>query len=221
MYKRVLIVDDHDAILHSITKVLHSYKISQIDSVQYCDDAFLKYKRALLDGNAYDLIITDLCFKKDYRNTHLASGEDLIEAIRATDKGISIIVYSMNDQLQKVRYLVKSCAVNGFVCKDRRGSLELTSALMDTSKGVTYLSPQIVDAMSRKEDLEILDYDITLLKLLSQGKSQEEISHHFKTRAIKPSSLSSIEKRLNRLRIQFKAENAIHLVSQAKDLGLI
>ena len=38
---------------------------------------------------------------------------------------------------------------------------------------------------------------------------------------IKPSSLSSIEKRLNKLRIDFKANNAIHLVSTAKDLGLI
>ncbi|MGC1633782.1 MAG: response regulator, partial [Gelidibacter sp.] len=36
-----------------------------------------------------------------------------------------------------------------------------------------------------------------------------------------PNSLSSIEKKLNKLRIQFKANNAIHLVAIVKDLGLI
>ena len=68
---------------------------------------------------------------------------------------------------------------------------------------------------------EINDYDIELLKQLSQGLSQEDISHNFKTNAISPNSLSTIEKRLNKLRIQFKANNAIHLVAIVKDLGLI
>ena len=69
--------------------------------------------------------------------------------------------------------------------------------------------------------LEIEDYDIKLIKFLSKGLSQDEISAHLKTNNISPSSLSSIEKRLNKLRIQFKANNAIHLVAIVKDLGLI
>jgi DNA-binding NarL/FixJ family response regulator len=221
MYKRVLIVDDHDAILHSINKVLDSLRVPRFDSAQYCDEAFLKYKKAQLDGDPYDLLITDLSFKPDHRSSRLQSGEELIEAIREKDRDIHLVVYSMNDQLQKVRYLVKHHGVNAYVCKDRRGSLELTEALMTIQTNNRYLSPQLLRAMHRDQDLEIGDYEITLLKLLSKGKSQEDISAYFKARAIKPSSLSSIEKRLNRLRLQFKAENAIHLVSQAKDLGLI
>jgi DNA-binding NarL/FixJ family response regulator len=221
MFKRVLIVDDHDAILDSIKKLLESLNCSQVCTAQYCDDAYLKYKRGLLDGNPFDVIITDLSFKPDHRSTKIKNGQDLIEAIRAEDENLNIVVYSMKDQLQKVRYLVSKFGVNAYVCKGRRGSVDLTEALKAIPRGICYLSPQIEKAMHSNQDMEIKDYDITLLKLLAQGKSQEEISIYFKTQGIKPSSLSSIEKRLNRLRIQFKAENAIHLVAQAKDLGII
>ena len=66
-----------------------------------------------------------------------------------------------------------------------------------------------------------MDIDILLVEKLSQGYSQDEISSTFKKQKIKPSSLSSIEKRLNKLKVQFKANNAIHLVAKVKDLGLI
>jgi|TARA_R110000787_G_scaffold59922_3_gene135807 transcriptional regulator len=38
-----------------------------------------------------------------------------------------------------------------------------------------------------------------IIKLLSNGLSQEEISHQFKNNQTSPGSLSSIEKRLNKL----------------------
>jgi DNA-binding NarL/FixJ family response regulator len=221
MYKRVLVVDDHDAILHSIGKILDVLGIASVEAAQYCDEAYLKYKRAILDESPYDLIITDLSFKKDHRTTKLESGENLIEAIREHDSAIKIIVYSMNDYLQKVRYLIDRLGVNGYVCKDRKGSKELLEAIKSVQASKIYLSPQIREARHNTNNLEIEDYDITLLKLLSKGKSQEEISQMFKSQSIKPSSLSSIEKRLNRLRIQFRAENVVHLIAQAKDLGLI
>jgi DNA-binding NarL/FixJ family response regulator len=60
-----------------------------------------------------------------------------------------------------------------------------------------------------------------IIKLLSNGLSQEDISFQFKNNQTSPSSLSTIEKHLNKLKIQFKANNAIHLVAIAKDVGLI
>ena len=80
---------------------------------------------------------------------------------------------------------------------------------------------QVKEALSTKVDLEIDDYDIELMNLLSTGLSQDEISLHLKNKNISPCSLSSVEKRLNKLRVQFEANNAIHLVTIAKDLGLI
>ena len=83
------------------------------------------------------------------------------------------------------------------------------------------MSDKVKEALSSKTDLEIDDYDIHLIQLLSKGFSQDDISLHLKNNKISPSSLSTVEKRLNKLRIQFRANNAIHLVAIVKDLGLI
>ena len=69
------------------------------------------------------------------------------------------------------------------------------------------------NALSSKADLEIDDYDIELMQYLAEGLSQDEISSLLKEKKISPSSLSSVEKHLNRLRVQFNASNAIHLVA--------
>ncbi|WP_033960394.1 response regulator [Psychroserpens jangbogonensis] len=221
MFQKVLINDDHDAILSSITQILSKLNVGYIERSQYCDEAYLKIKRAELDEMTFDLLITDLSFKRDHRNIDLDSGEDLIEKLRLKAPDMPIIVYSMKDQLQKVRQLVKSHNINGYVCKDRKGSRELEEAIKAVSEGKRYLSPQVSGALSPRVDLEIEDYDVQLLKLLSKGLSQDEISSKLKSKDISPNSLSTIEKRLNKLRIQFKAHNVIHLVATAKDLGLI
>lgn len=221
MFKKVLIVDDHDDINNSVLGILKELDIKNIINSQYCDDAFLKIKKADLDKESYDLLITDLSFKKDHRDCKLSSGEDLIATLRQDYKSLPIIVYSMKDQFQKVRLLINHYQVNAYVCKDRKGSLELKSAIEAVYNNQQFLSPQVVKALDTKNNLEIDNYDISLIKLLSNGLSQDDISIHFKSNNISPSSLSSIEKRLNRLRIQFKANNAIHLVAIVKDLGLI
>ena len=69
--------------------------------------------------------------------------------------------------------------------------------------------------------MEITDYDIELTKQLSLGLDQKRISRYFIENNISPGSVSSIEKRINKLRIKFKADNATHLIAKMKDLGLI
>lgn len=221
MFEKVLIVDDHDDINKSVMHILESLGVNHIHKTQYCDDAFLKMKRAELDQTKYDLLITDLSFKKDHHKVDLDSGESLIEKLRLEFPELSIIVYSMKDQLQKVRQLIKMHKINAYVCKDRKGSRELEDAIRAVAKGQRYLSPQVSGALRPRIDLEIEDYDVHLMKLLSKGLSQDEISSKFKSNNISPNSLSTIEKRLNKLRVQFKANNAIQLVATAKDLGLI
>ncbi|WP_179353649.1 response regulator [Winogradskyella vidalii] len=221
MFSKVLIVDDHDDINKSVLNILNQFGVSDIQNSQYCDDAFLKIKKAAYDKVPFDLLITDLSFKVDHRECIIASGEDLIATLREDYKNLPIIVYSMKDQLQKVRQLVNQFKVNAYVCKDRKGSMELAKAIESVAKNKTFLSSQIAKALSPKVDLEIIDYDIQLAKQLSLGLDQKEVSRYFKEKNISPSSESSIEKRLNKLRDKFKAENTVHLVSKMKDLGLI
>ncbi|WP_316930907.1 DUF5932 domain-containing protein [Lacinutrix jangbogonensis] len=134
---------------------------------------------------------------------------------------LKIIVYSVEDRLQKVRTLINQHKANAYVCKGRRGLTELNAAINAVYKNDRYLSHQVTSALNPKTDLEIDDFDVELLRRLSLGLSQDEISQFLKSNNMAPFGLSSIEKKINKLKIQFAANNTIHLVSIAKDIGLI
>ncbi len=221
MFTKVLIAEDMDDINTGVLTVLSKLEIGKIDHAQYCDDADLKAKKARKDKKPYDLLITDLSFVKDYREQQLNSGEELIVKLKADQPNLKVIVYSVEDKLQRVRRLVTEHGIDAYVCKGRKSLQELTNAIKKVYDGEQYLSQKIGSALSPKNDMEIDDYDIGLLKLLSKGLSQDEIAKDLKNRSISPNSLSSIEKRLSKLKIYFKANNAIHLIANAKDLGLI
>lgn len=221
MFKKVLIADDLGSVNQGILIVLDTLGVKDVQQVQYCDDAYLKIKKAILDKSPFDLLITDLSFKADHRVENLKSGEDLVAVLQAEHPDLSIIIYSVEDRLQRIKSLVEWANVNSYVCKGRRGLIELSEAIQAVCNNKNYYSSQIQQVLQQRANLEIKDYDVELLKQLSKGLSQEEISHYFKTNNINPSSLSSIEKRLNRLKDQFNANNATHLVAMVKDIGLI
>jgi DNA-binding NarL/FixJ family response regulator len=221
MFTKVLISEDMEDINKGVYTSLCELGIIDIHQAQYCDDAYLKIKKAILDESPFQLLITDLSFKADYREQRFPSGEALIKILKKEYPSLKIIVYSVEDRLQKVRTLMTEHHVDAYVCKSRRGLSELSKAIINVLEDKVYLSPEVSQAFNTNYDLEIDDYDIMLLEHLSKGLSQEDISAHFKTSNISPSSLSAIEKRLNKLRIEFKANNAIHLVANVKDLGLI
>jgi len=221
MFQRVLISDDLGSINKGVLSVLTSFGITHVKQVQYCDDAYLKIKKAFMEGTPFDLFITDLSFKADHRDQKYSSGEALIKVLKEEYPSLPIIVYSVEDRLQKARILIQEYNVEAYVCKGRKGLEQLKLAIESVQNKGKYLSPQIENALHPSATLDIDDYDIQLVNLLSQGMSQDEISQNLKNNNISPSSLSSIEKRLNRLRIHFKAKNAIHLVAIVKDFGLI
>ncbi|TSE08092.1 MULTISPECIES: response regulator transcription factor [Aquimarina] len=222
MFKKVLVTEDLGSINHGIAQILHERTgINEIDQAQYCDDAHLKVRRAISDGKPFDLLITDLSFKESHRERKLKSGIELVEAVRAIQPDIRVIIYSMEDRPGKIKSFFADQAINGYVCKGRYGLNELVQSVTEVYNGNAYLSPQLESSMSKNNVFELMDYDILLLKHLSDGLTQDEIGDYFKKNHISPSSISSIEKRLNKLKFNFKAKNAIHLVAMTKDLGLL
>ncbi|APY00542.1 DNA-binding response regulator [Lacinutrix venerupis] len=221
MFKKVLVADDLLSINQGVLSILKTLNINNIQEVQYCDDAYLKIKRANFDNKPIDLLITDLSYKKDHRNQKLNSGEDLISVLHSEFPNLKIIVYTVEDRLQKVRTLFNSYNINAYVCKGRKGLVELNKAITTVHAGEKYLSPQISAALSSKNNMEITDFDVELLRQLSCGLSQDEISKYLKANNISPFSLSTVEKKINKLKNQFNANNTIHLIAITKDLGLI
>jgi DNA-binding NarL/FixJ family response regulator len=221
MFQKVLISDDFGSINQGVLKVIEQLGIPNAQQVQYCDDAYLQIKSALKNKDPFDLFITDLNFKIDHREQKYSSGEAIIEQLKKEVPQLKIIVYSVEDRLQKVRQLINQLEVNAYVCKGRNGLVDLSKAIAAVDEDHLFLSPQIEQALQPKNDLEIDDYDIELLKYLALGHPKEAISEVFKNTGISPSSLSSIEKRQGKLFIQFSANNAAHLIGIVKDLGLI
>lgn len=221
MFTKVLLSEDIDTISQGVMAVMDALQIDTVQQAQYCDDAYLKIKKSHQDGQPFDLMITDLSFKPDHQKQELASGDDLIKKVRKEFPSLKIIVYSIEDRPERIRRLMYDQKINGYVAKGRKGLKELEEAIIAVAKGNNYLSPELEYTLKSKPPVEIIDSDIEMLRLLSQGHSQDQISTYLKDRNIKPGSLSALEKRLHILRDHFGANNAIHLVSIVKDLGLI
>jgi DNA-binding NarL/FixJ family response regulator len=216
MFKKILVAEDLKGINEGIISFLNeNLEIETIELVQYCDDAYLRYKKAILDEDPYDLLITDLSFESDYRTQKLTSGDQLATKIRETDSEIKIIIYSVEKRLSKIRRLVRTVGLNGYVCKGRNGLDELLICIQEVYNGDTYLSPEARPALTKKDITELDDNDIEIIRHLSNGHIQKDIAKLMFT------STSSVEKRLNALKIVFRAKNTTHLVSIIKDLGLI
>ena len=221
MFRKVLVSEDMGSISQGIMSILENLRIENFEQVQYCDDAYLKIQRADKDEQPFDLLITDLSFKTDHRTQKFPSGEKLIEVLKKQYPQLKIIAFSVEDRSAKIREIMLDFKADAFVCKGRNGVKELEIAIKSVFTDETFLSPQIANVLKKPTPIEIDDYDIAMMKLLANGLSQDEISTHFKDKNISPSSLSAIEKRIVRLRNYFNAHNSIHLISLAKDLGLI
>ncbi len=222
MFAKVIVAEDIDSINSSIINTLTDLNIVEKQSAKYCDEAFHKIQKALNDGFPYELLITDLSFKDDHVENKIKSGEALIEAVKKIQPDIKIIVLSIEEKTFRIKSLFKKYGINSFVLKGRNSIPELKKSIeMVYKEEERYLAPNLNYILQNKMVDEIDDYDIQLLLLLSYGVPQEKMEERFVDLGIKPSSKSSIEKRINKLKTYFKANNTIHLVAMAKDLGLI
>ncbi|HEX8016633.1 MAG TPA: response regulator [Flavobacterium sp.] len=222
MFKKVIIAEDLDAMNLGIQEVLKNLNIVDFQHSKYCDEAFLKIRRAIQDNEPYDLLISDLSFKTDHREVKIANGDELIQKVRELQPDIKIIAYSVEDKSFRIKSLFDNAGIDAFVLKGLNSIEELKKAIsIITSSDQKFISPEVASAMQEKNNNEIDDVDIQILKHLSAGTSQDEIIEIFKNSDIKPNSKSAIEKRLSKLKDFFKANNTVHLVSITKDMGII
>ena len=222
MFKKVLVAEDFDSISITVGQALEELSVTEIHHAKYCDDAFLKIKKALYDNAPFDLLLSDLSFKTDHRDTKLTSGDELIAAVKKMQPDIKTIVFSIEDKSFRIKSLFNNLGINAFVSKGRNSIPELKKAIVGIYNDETKnLSTELSYALRDKSLIEIETYDIEILKLLSKGYILDEISSEFKTLGIIPNGSSSLEKRINRLKIYLKASNNVHLIAIAKDLGLV
>lgn len=221
MFKKVLIAEDHEIANISVQKTLQELGIQTAKYVYYCDDAFTWVKNAQRDGEPYDLLITDLTFEEDHNPQRLSGGLALIQAVKEIQSQLKIIVLSAESRTAVIDELFKSRAIDGYVRKARRDAQYLKEALQAAHQDKLYQSPEIKQSIWEKNSHEFTTLDIHIIALLAKGILQKDIPHHLQQQQIKPSGLSSVEKRLNLMKEVLEFSKNEQLIAYSKDIGLI
>jgi two-component system capsular synthesis response regulator RcsB len=221
MFKRVLIAEDHESVSISVQKTLADLAIARSEYTYYCDDALMHITKSLNEDQPFDLLITDLSFEEDHRTQQLAGGRELIAAIKKIYPGIKILVFSAENKAGVIDNLFKDLGIHGFVRKARHDAKELKLAIEAISQGKIYLSSDLKKTVKQKNAYEFSDLDTIIINLLAGGMLQKEIPNYLQLNNIKPSGLSSVEKRLNQMKEILEFSKNEQLVAYCKDFGII
>ena len=221
MFKKVLIAEDHEIANLSLQKTLSELGVTGVKYVYYCDDAIAWIRNAVKAGEPYDLLITDLSFESDHNQQHLADGIELIRTARAVQPDLKVIVFSAEGRSHVIGELFSSLAIDAYVRKARRDAEHLKVAIQAVYSDKTYQSPDSKAAVQEANSYEFTPVDVAVVQLLSQGVLQKEIPSHLQAQQIKPSGLSSVEKRLNLMKAVLNCKNNEQLIAYCKDIGVI
>lgn len=221
MFKRVLIAEDHESTSISVTKTLGDLGIANTAYTFYCDDALMHIRKSINDDQPFDLLITDLSFEEDHREQKIAGGTELISAAKAIHPDLKVLVFSAESKASVVDNLFREIGINAYVRKARNDSKHLKIAIQDIFNNKTYISTDIKLALKQKNAYEFSDFDIIIISLLSKGTLQKDIPAYLQKNKIKPSGLSSVEKRLNLMKEELAFSKNEQLVAYCKDFGII
>lgn len=221
MFNKILIAEDHESSNFSVQRVLEELRIPNVDYVYYCDDALANIKKALENELPYDLLITDLSFEEDHRTQLIKNGRELIKCCRDICPELNIIVFSGEHRVGVIDLLFKELNINAYVKKARSDSSELKKAIETVYNGNSYISHNMKFPIKSANTLEFSNFDITLLKLLSDGILQKNIPKKLQEQNIYPNSLSSVEKRINMMKLSLAAANTEELIAFGKNIGII
>lgn len=221
MFKRVLIAEDHESASISVRKTLEDLGITDTGYTFYCDDALTQIKKNISGDQPFDLLITDLSFEEDHRAQNITGGMDLIRAVKTIQPNTKILVFSAEGKAAVIDRLFKEFDIDGYVRKARNDAKELRIAIDAIYKNKKYLSADLRKTVKEKNAYEFTAFDITIISLLSRGTLQKDIPVYLQENDIKPSGLSSVEKRLNTMKEVLGFSKNEQLVAYCKDFGII
>ena len=221
MIDKVIIAEDQESANLSVQKTVEEMRITQVDHVFYCDDALSRIQTAKQKGKPYDLLITDLYFEADGVSQKIGGGFDLIQWVRTIQPEIMILIFSAENRPATIDMLFKNYEIDAYVRKARHDARELKTAIETLSKGQRYYPKSLDQLVKQSNAFEFTEFDVNILRLLSQGYQQNEIPGYLKQHRIRPSSLSTIEKRLNQIRDELGFSKNEQLVLFCKETGIL
>ena len=221
MIRKVLIAEDHQSANISLQKTLNELNIIDVDIAYYCDDAIQKIESHCKFEKPFDLLITDLHFEADKRKQKITGGIALIVEARKVQPNLKILVFSAEGNPGAINILFKTHEIDGYVRKARRDAEELAIAIKEISQNKKHIPSHLTQVVRQQHSYQFTDYDITLINLLANGILQKNIPYYLQQNNIRPSGLSSVEKRLNHIRETLQLYKNEQLVIFCKEMGII
>ncbi|WP_421945498.1 response regulator [Pedobacter sp.] len=222
MFKKVLIAEDHESVSISVQKTLSDLNIihEQSNYVYYCDDALGRIKKAMRAQLPYELLITDLSFEND-RPQEINTGLELIKAAKLIQPDLKVLVFSIENRFSVASKIMADLGIDAFVPKARGDAKDLKLAIETIAQNLKYLSPNLKKITGEKIPFEFTHFDKTIISLLAKGTPQKDIPFYLQKNNIKPSGLSSIEKRLGTIKTILNISNNEQLIAYCKDRHII
>lgn len=203
--ERVLIADDHELILTSISKILIEKFLIKHENL----GMFTTPEQALESVKKvdYDLYILDLEYRK-------ISGFDLIKEIRKINKEAKIIVCTMHQEIWNINRLL-DMKVNGVILKTS-ANIYLEQAIDSVSKGETFLCPNFKEIKEKsqtyrkkKEITPLTERELEILHYIADGYKSREIGQQLGI------SENAVENHRKSLFLKLDVNNVVQLVRKA------
>lgn len=221
MFNNVLIAEDQQSTNFWVQQTLKELGMDNVQYAYYCDDALLRLKHGIREGNPFDLLITDLSFVEDGREQKIIDGSGLILAAKDQQPGLKVLVFSAEPNAAVVSRLFQELGVDGYVLKGRTDTLDLKAAIKMLYEDKKYVPVAFQQAIRHKNGYNFTKYDTIIISQLAQGTFQNKIPDYLKQQGIKASSLSSIEKRLNQIKESLGFTKNEQLIAYCKDRKII
>jgi DNA-binding NarL/FixJ family response regulator len=211
---RLLLVDDHQIILDSLSLLFSS--IPNIEIVGIVNES--RKVKAFLENNEVDIVITDL-------NMPQMSGIDLTLQIKEFYPDIKVLLLTMVEDAPNIREAIKA-GVNGYVLK-KAGKDELEKAILSIIAGKKYYSEAVIDELAATKDeedlneaqpqtmLHLTSREIEILKLVAQELPSNKIGEMLFI------SMATVETHRRNLMQKLGSKTSIGLVKYALKHGLI
>jgi two-component system capsular synthesis response regulator RcsB len=219
---RILIVDDHQLVLEGI---LHSLKeVGDFDVVttNSCDDA-LNLIKSNQNTTPFQILFSDLSFDNTTSENNLASGEELIRAIKNKNIDLKICVITGHTETNSVYNIISNLNPHAYLLKTKCNAIEIGFAIQKMLTNDYYYTHEIHQKLMRRNIVQI-QMDTIAIQVLKELPNHAKIANlegiitkHDGTKI----KLRSIESKLAKLRIDLNANNNIDLILKAKELGII
>lgn len=209
-------MEPNDCAFLGISHVLREALDIIPEHVPDCNTAINQIRQSIKNSTPYDILITE--YSGDKQGT---STKALLKEANGIHPKLRTILYTGELRPLAIKTLLHEPGINGCVIKSVNGSSQLVKAIRNVGKSGFYLSPNVDELLNQVIHISLDAYDLGVLSALSEGLSQREIANLFNRKKIHPSSLSSIEKKINQLKDRFQAKNNVHLIARATLLGAL